>query len=86
MLSEIKRAAGQVSEDYLLKDINMTDSIESMARKDNLNEEVIKRICELANQNTYLSIFNSSPEKRGNVQFTTADSDAILKRIKEKSM
>lgn len=64
----------------------MTDAIEEVARKSKLNEEIIKRICELANQNTYLTLFNTDRNGRGNIQFDMADSEEILNRLKEKAM
>lgn len=86
MVDEIKHLSGKVSEDYLLKKKDMNDSIYALANEKKLNEEIIKRICEFANQNTYLSIFHADKEKRGDIQFDLADSKKIIDKIKEINM
>jgi len=86
MLEEIKKIAGQISENYILKDINMTSAIAEAAKRNKLNTEIIKRICELANQNTYLSLFSSTPENRGNISFDLADSEKVINKLKEHNM
>lgn len=86
MINLIKQLAGRVSEDYLLKKKDMNDSIYLLAVEKKLNEEIIKRICEFANQNTYLSIFHADKDKRGNIQFDLADFKKIIEKIKETNM
>ena len=86
MMSEIKQLAGKVSEDYLLRKVAMTPAISKIAAEKKLNPEYVKRLCELANQNTYLTIFNGSKEGRGNISFDVADSEKAIQGAKETDM
>jgi hypothetical protein len=86
MTDDLKQIAGKISEAYLLKKQDMNDAIQSVASEKKLNQEIIKRICEFANQNTYLSIFHSDKLKRGNINFDLADANRIIAKIKENNM
>lgn len=86
MLDEIKKLAGSVSEAYLTKKAPMTDAIVIIAKSNKLNEELIKRLCEIANQNTYLSLFHGSKDGRGNIEFDLADAAKVIEKIKELDM
>jgi hypothetical protein len=83
-LSElIKEVAHNVSEGYLIHQSNMNDTILLHAIHNKLNEEIVKRICELSNQNVYLSLFNNSNINKANIQFEMADSNQILNKLKK---
>lgn len=85
MLEKLKKIAGKISEDYLLKNIDMNTAVAKAARDEKMNDEIVRRICEFANQNVYLSLF-SDPVKRGNIVFDLADPEQVLNKLKEKSM
>jgi len=86
MKETIKKIAVKVSDDYTLKNVDMNESIKEIASKEKFNDEVIRRICEIANQNTYLNIFNNKPSERGNIIFDLANSKLIIDKLKEASM
>ena len=81
-LEDLKKCAGSVSTAYLLRGQNMTEAISKLAKSENLNDEEIRRICEIANQNTYLHLFQDK-EKRGDINFDTAKSEDIIKLVEE---
>lgn len=86
MKETIKKIAVKASDDYMLKNIDMNESIAEIASKEKFNDEIIRRICEISNQNTYLNIFNNRPDERGNIIFDLADSKLIIDKLKEASM
>jgi hypothetical protein len=86
MIDNLKQLAGQASESYLLRNKSMNDTIYEMANREKLNDEMVKRVCEYANANTYLTIFNTDREKRGNITFELADSSKIISKLKELHM
>lgn len=86
MLDDIKKMAGSISEAYLSKKQPMTDAIVIIAKTNKLNEELIKRLCEISNQNTYLSLFHSNTPGRGNIEFDMADAEKVIEKIKELDM
>jgi hypothetical protein len=86
MTEDIKRLAGQISEGYLNHGENMNEAAFNCAQKHRLNEELIRRLCEFANQNTYLSMFHTDKAKRGNITFKLAMAEEIIKKIKELNM
>jgi hypothetical protein len=61
----------------------MNDAIFLCASEKNLNEEIIKRICELSNSNVYLSLFNDSSVNKANIQFEMADFNKILNKLQK---
>ena len=79
----IKLTAHSVAEDYLLTQANMNDAIFLKASDLNLNEEIVKRICEIANQNVYLSLFNDPTVNKANIKFDLADSNSILNKLQK---
>ena len=86
MNKDIKRLAGQISEGYLNRNEDMNEAALKLATKHRLNEEFVRRLCEFANQNTYLSLFHTDRAKRGNITFKLAMADEIIKKIKELNM
>jgi len=86
MTDDIKRLAGQISESYLNSGADMNESALKLAQEHKLNEEFVRRLCEFANQNTYLSMFHSDKAKRGNITFKLAIAEDVIKKIKELSM
>lgn len=84
IIQRIKNIAHEASEGYLLFNTPMNATI-IQSKID--NHEMLKRICEQANQNVYLSKFQDA-SGRGNITFDIADFDSIKKNIdeSEKSM
>ena len=88
IIQRIKNIAHEVSENYLLFGSSMNESISQKFDKGEIdNTEMLKRICEHANQNVYLSKFQDK-DARGNIIFDLADFGEIKKNIdeSEKSM
>lgn len=83
LADKIKEAAHTVSEDYLLNHISMNDSIFLRASNESFNSEIVKRICELANQNVYLSLFNDPSINKANIQFELADYSQISDKLQK---
>lgn len=81
-LDEMKKCAGEVSAAYLLRGEDMTKAVYDISKEKGLNPEQVKRICEMANQNTYLHLFQDK-EKRGDIVFDTAKSEDIIKSVEE---
>ena len=86
IIQRIKNIAHDVSEGYLLYGEDMNDAIIKKA-EDIDNHEMLKRVCEHANQNVYLSKFQDA-ENRGNITFDIADFNLVKQSIdeSEKSM
>lgn len=80
MIENIKAKAHNVSEGFLKfgKDIN-SEILGMYEGGDIENKEVLKRVCELANQNIYLSLFNDSNTDKSSISFDYADYNRILK-------
>lgn len=88
IVQRIKNIAHEASEGYLLFNNSMNEIISKKFNDGEIdNQEMLKRICEQANQNVYLSKFSNASE-RGNITFDIADFDSIKKNIdeSEKSM
>lgn len=79
----IKEVAHTVSDDYLRNQTNMSDAIFAKANESGMNNEIVKRICELANQNVYLSLFHDSSINKANIQFEMADCNQILDKLQK---
>jgi len=78
----IKEKAQKASEDYLLFGDSLNDAIVSFHQSGEIdNDEILKRICEQANQNVYLGIFNDDQCDKSNIQFPIAD----FTKIKEQT-
>jgi len=89
LIDNIKNIAHKASEDYLLTGVDMDDTIlKSYHAGDISNLEVLKRICELANQNVYLSLFHDEDTDKTNVSFVLADFNKLKTEIlkSEKAM
>lgn len=86
MTEDIKRLAGQISEGYLNSGADMNDAAFKLAQEHKLNEELVRRLCEFSNQNTYLSLFHTDKAKRGNITFKLAIAEDVIKKIKELNM
>lgn len=84
LIDNIKEIAHTVAEDYLLLGKDMNESIIEYYDKGEIeNDEVLKRITEMANQNVYLSLFNDKTTDKSNIKFDLADYDKI-KTLTEK--
>lgn len=84
IIQHIKEIAHKVSEDYLLLGKDMNGELVKLYENGEIeNEEVLKRICEFANQNVYLGLFNDPHINKANITFKIADFNFILPIIKE---
>lgn len=89
LVDNIKNIAHKASEDYLLTNIDMNDTILSSYHSGDIsNLEILKRICELANQNVYLSLFQNDDTDKANISFVLADFNKLKTEIlkSEKAM
>jgi len=87
LVDSIKNIAHKASENYLLTGDDMNDTILSSYYEGDVdNLEVLKRICELANQNVYLSLYQNEETDKSNISFDLANfnklKDEILKSEK----
>jgi len=83
IIQRIKNIAHEVSEGYLLFDKDMNEAITLRLNNGDIdNKEMLKRICEHANQNVYLAKFQDS-QNRGNITFKLADYNDIKQSIDE---
>jgi hypothetical protein len=84
IIKSIKDIAHSVSEDYLLFKKNMNDAIVDHYLNGEIeNDEIVKRICEQANQNVYLGMFNDDSVNKANITFELADFNQIIPIIRE---
>lgn len=84
ILENIKNLAHKVSEDYLLLESDMNEDLADLYENGEIeNKEVLKRICEHANQNVYLGLFNQPDIDKSNITFNKADYEIISGKIKE---
>jgi len=80
----IRDLAQKASEDYLLLKSDMNESIMAFKLSGNIdNDEILKRICEQANQNVYLGLFNDDRYDNSNIGFPVADSEKIKEKTKQ---
>ena len=83
IIQQIKNIAHEVSEGFLLFGSDMTSAITKKYNDGEVeNVEMLKRICEQANQNVYLAKFNGEGS-RGNITFPIADFSSIKENIDE---
>jgi len=83
IIQKIKNIAHEVAEKYLLFGDNMNDTITEKYNNNEIdNKEMLKRICEHANQNVYLAKFQNQSGRK-NISFELADFDTIKKNIEE---
>ena len=84
LIQKIKDSAHRVSEDYLLMNKNMNESLEELIKEGSVeNEEILKRICEHSNQNVYLSLYNDPDVDSSNITFEVADFSKVAHILKE---
>jgi len=84
LIKKIKDLSHQVSEDYLLLGKDMNDSLSTLVQKGEIeNMEILKRICEQANQNVYLALFHNPETNKANIVFDLAKFDQISTNAKE---
>lgn len=87
LIDSIKQVAHRAAENYLLAGDNMNDIIfQAYVAGEIENDEILKRVCEQANQNVYLSLFNDSSVDKSNIQFEMADWNEILINIKQREI
>ena len=90
LISKIKDLAHNISEGYLIfgKPIN-GQIYESYENGEIENNEILKRVCELVNQNVYLSLFHDNVTDNSDIKFEYANYDKnrlkefILERIRK---
>lgn len=84
LVQKIKDMSYKVAEDYLLLGKNMDANIVSLYLNGDIdNEEVLKRVCEHANQNVYLGLFNNPDVNKSNIIFDIANFNNIVPIIRE---
>jgi len=84
MIEAIKNTAYDIAEDYLLTNTDMNDALLELYRNGDIeNLSVLKRICETANQNVYLSLYQNEDTDKTNIKFDLADYDSLKKEIKK---
>lgn len=89
IIQTIKDLAHRTSEDYLLLGKPMNGTLLAIWQEGDVeNEEVLKRVCEQANQNVYLALFHDDTIDNTNIQFDLADFDTVQEHIQtsEKAM
>lgn len=84
LIETIKDLAHEVSEEYTLMNKSMNDSLLALVNDGSIeNDEILKRICEQANQNVYLALLNDPDVDNSNILFDVADFNNILENSKE---
>jgi len=74
LINTIKNLSHKVSEDYLIFGKDMNDSLVTLYQEGEIeNAEILKRICEQANQNVYLALFHNPDTDKSNIKFDLAD-------------
>jgi hypothetical protein len=76
MIDKIRDIAYAVVEAFTKNKTPLNDAILQVADTID-NEEVLKRVCELVNQNVYLSLFHAPGVDRSNIIFDIADFEKI---------
>lgn len=85
MVDKIRDIAYVVVEAYAKNKTPLNDSILKVSDSID-NEEVLKRVCELANQNVYLSLFHSPGADRSNIVFDVADFAKLKDEINKRKL
>lgn len=84
MIDTIKNIAHQIAEDYLLTNKDMNNALLGIYRKGDIeNLEVLKRICETANQNVYLALYQDEDTDKTNITFILVDYNKLQKEIRK---
>lgn len=85
MVDKIRDIAYSVVEAYTKNKTPLNDAILHVSDTID-NDEVLKRICELVNQNVYLSLFHTPGIDRSNISFDLADFAALQKEINKRKL
>jgi len=84
LVQKIKTMASGVAVSFLTANEDMNHSIIDLWNAGEIeNEEILKRVCELANSNVYLALFNDPAVNKGNIQFKLADYQSIHEQIQQ---
>ena len=79
---KVKEISHAVSEGYLIHGKDINDEIYKLYRDGDIsNNEILKRVCELVNQNVYLSLFNDSSTDKSSIKFNYADYESIAEDV-----
>lgn len=79
----INQIAYDATQAYLLRAQDLTEFIKTAAVANGLNNEMIKRVCEQANKNTYLGQYHNANVDRSNIVFPYADFDRIKSAVND---
>jgi hypothetical protein len=79
---ELESLAKSVSRQYLENQIPLNDSVEKIARENDLNYNQTSRIIEEANTNVYIQLFNTASPGSKYIEFKTANLKEIWPKIK----
>ena len=83
-VNTIKDIALKVAENYILTGQDMNDAlVDSFNAGEIENKEILKRICELANQNVYLALYNDPNTDKSNIRFDIADYSKLKPEIQK---
>jgi hypothetical protein len=85
MMEKIRDISSAVIDAYVKDKIPLNDSILHLFDSID-NNEILKRICELVNQNVYLSLFHTSGIDRSNIVFDVADYEKLKSEINKRKM
>jgi hypothetical protein len=84
LIDHIKNIAHDISENYIIYKKDLNESILEVYYNGGIdNFEILKRICELVNQNVYLAIYNDSSADKTNIQFPLADFEYLKNEIQQ---
>jgi len=79
----INNLAAKIANEYIDNGISPEITITSLIADSKIdNEEILSRICEKANQNIYISIFNST-ESRGDIKFPLSKKEDFIHYFKK---
>lgn len=82
----IKTCAYEVASQYLNGGSDMNEALhDKYVNGDIENKEILKRICEAANNTVYLSLFKDPKQDRSNISFPLADSQKIIKQADQEN-
>ena len=82
----LEKWAKTITASFVDDNVPLTDGVVKVAERENLNQEQTRRLVEAVNTNTFLHKFNSMAKTGGensdrNVEFETADADAVFSRM-----
>jgi len=83
---QIKQMAYDAATAYLNEGVNLNESIKDMHDNGKIkNDEILKRVCEAANNTVYMTLFKNKNIDRSQIKFPLADSALLLKTIDQES-